>query len=303
MPFNSIVIGMDFSESAVNAAQWTVSSLAPHAAVTLVHVIDPPDRPRFARNRLPSSEDIEATAREFADTQLLRISARLQPIVVRTEIRVGKPHEEIARVARDLGADLVVVGPHGDRPGRTKFLGTTADRLVRTSAIPVLVATNPPPGKPTKILVPVDDAPITPALLSAVRSIADAYDAAVTLLHIWSNAVYSHVATMAHITSANETEAERAIDEDLRNAGRAWLEEAARVGLARDVSIFVTHGSPGSVTVAIAAEHHIDLIAMGRRGAGEVVAALLGSTVGTVLHGARCPVLVITGPNDTDERS
>jgi nucleotide-binding universal stress UspA family protein len=303
MPFSTIVVGMDFSESAVNAAKWTVSSVAPHAAVTLVHVIDPPDRPRFARDSLPSAEAIEATAREFAETQLRQISALLAPIMARTEIRVGKPHEEIARVARDLGADLIAVGPHGDRPGRTKFLGTTADRLVRTSPIPVLVATNPPLGKPTNILVPVDDAPITPALLSAVRSIAEAWDATVTLLHIWSNAVYSHVASMAHITSTNETDAQRAIDEDLRNAGRAWLEEAARVGLARDVSIIVTHGSPGDVTVTLAAERHIDLIAMGRRGAGEVAAALLGSTVGTVLHAARCPVLVITDRSDTDERS
>ena len=43
----------------------------------------------------------------------------------------------------------------------------------------------------------------------------------------------------------------------------------------------------------MAAEMSADLIVLGRRGSGLIVPALLGSTVGTVLHGATCPVLVV----------
>ena len=301
MLFESIVIGMDFSEPAEKAATWVVSAFARGANVTLVHVIDPPDRPRFDDGTLPAPKVIETAARDHARTQLDRLSELFAESAPRTEIRIGKPHEEIARAARDLGADLIVVGPHGGRPGRTRFLGTTADQLVRTAPVPVLVATNPPAGEPRQILVPVDDAPITPALLAEVRSIAEAFDAHVTLVHVWSNAVYSHVASMANITSANEAEAQKAIDEDLRNAQKEWLAEAERAGLPRErVSIVVTHGSSGDVTVALAAERHSDLIAMGRRGAGRIAPALLGSTVGTVLSGAQCPVLVMTGASDAD---
>jgi nucleotide-binding universal stress UspA family protein len=280
-----------------------VSAFARGARATVLHVIDPPDRPRFAEGVLPGPEVIEAAARDHAETQLAKLSATLGDASPRTEIRVGKPHEEIARAARDLGADLIVVGPHGARGGRTKFLGTTAERLVRVSPVPILVATNPPEGDPRNILVPVDDAPITPALLGEVRSLAEDFDAHVSLVHVWSNASYSHVASMAHITSAYEDEAQRAIDEDLRNAEKQWLAEAARAGLPSErVSAIVTYGSAGDATLTLAAERHVDLIVMGRRGAGLIAPALLGSTVGTVLHGARCPVLVITDPSDPDNQ-
>ena len=77
MLFESILIGMDFSEPAVKAATWAVSVFARGANVTLLHVIDPPDRPRFAEGVLPTAEAIETAARDYAETQLRRISELL----------------------------------------------------------------------------------------------------------------------------------------------------------------------------------------------------------------------------------
>ena len=63
----------------------------------------------------------------------------------------------------------------------------------------------------------------------------------------------------------------------------------------------MAYGNAAEVTVETAATLHADLIVVGRRGSGLVRPALLGSTVGTVLHGARCPVLVVT--NASNERA
>jgi nucleotide-binding universal stress UspA family protein len=76
----------------------------------LVHVIDPPSRPHFAVALLPSPDEIESAARDFAETELRRLTALLSKSVTHVEVRVGKPHEEIANVARERNADLIVIG-------------------------------------------------------------------------------------------------------------------------------------------------------------------------------------------------
>ncbi|MCL7452747.1 MAG: universal stress protein [Anaerolineae bacterium] len=59
------------------------------------------------------------------------------------KIRVGHPAEQILEEARSADYDLVVVGARGRR-GLTRFLlGSTAERIVRHAALPVLVFRGP----------------------------------------------------------------------------------------------------------------------------------------------------------------
>jgi nucleotide-binding universal stress UspA family protein len=294
---DSMVVGLDFSAPSIRGAKWASETFAPAASMTLVHVIDPPDRPRFASHVLPTPEAIEALAREDAETRMHDVATFLTASASRCEVRVGKPHEQIAALVREIGADLVVIGPHGDRPRTSRFLGTTADRIVRTSPVPVLVATTPSAARPRRLLALVDDADVTPTLLAWTHDLAETFDADVTLLHVWSNATYSHVASMSFATTANEAEARAEISKDLHDASMQWLNSLARTGVDRNrITSTVTYGNPGDVALETAKAVHADLILMGRSGSGLVAPALLGSTVGTVLHGARCPVLVVTEP-------
>jgi len=57
---------------------------------------------------------------------------------VTTSIVVGASHEELLREATRIGADMIVMGTHG-RTGLEKLLmGSTAEKVVRSSTIPVL---------------------------------------------------------------------------------------------------------------------------------------------------------------------
>jgi len=64
--------------------------------------------------------------------------------------RLDVPSEEIARLASDIGADLVVVGTHGRRGLSRLLLGSVAEGTVRLAPCPVLVvrAKAPPPAEP-----------------------------------------------------------------------------------------------------------------------------------------------------------
>jgi nucleotide-binding universal stress UspA family protein len=85
-------------------------------------------------------EEIEATARLQAQTQLDRLLAQARKAGVRVKglLMEGVPHEQITRAARSRRADLVVIGTHG-RTGLAKFfLGSVAGRVVSTASCPVL---------------------------------------------------------------------------------------------------------------------------------------------------------------------
>jgi nucleotide-binding universal stress UspA family protein len=295
MNIERLLIAVDFSETALAAARYAVQSFAPGAEVVLLHVIDPPTRPRFARDKLPAEDRLEATAREFASTHMRELAGHLSDASSpRLEIRVGKPFEVIASVAQETRATLIVIGPHGDRPRPWRFLGTTADRVVRTAPVPVLVATAPTTHPPRRILVPIDDDAIASPTLEWTRTLADRFDADVNLLHVWSNAVYSHVASMSYAESWSEAEARREIEKELHNAAEHWLNHLARTGVARErVTSTVAWGSAGDVIIETAETAGAELIILGRNGTGLVSGALLGRTTATVLHGARCPVLVV----------
>ena len=298
MRLDSIVVGMDFSETAVRSAEWIARSFAPEAELTLVHVIDLPTRPHFAPPSFPSRETTENAARDFATSEMNRVAAFITDRTPRYEVRVGKPYDEIAKVARERSADLVVIGPHGDRPRPRALLGTTADRISRTSDVPVLILIHQPDGVPQRILVPVEDAPITSAVLETARSLATRFDAGVTLLNVWSNAEYSYVASMAHATARGEAEAKQELERDLNAAAQGWLEQLVKRGLPREeIQSIVTYGGVGDSIVEVSNAIGADLIVMGASGSGLITPALLGSTVTSVLHSAKCPVLVVRQPS------
>ena len=296
MKIERLLVAVDFSDTATAAARYAVEHFAPGVEVVLLHVIDPPARPRFAHDVLPREETLEAMAREFAAKRFMEIASSLPSgIRSRVEVRRGKPDEVIGSTAKDVDASIVVIGPHGDRPRPWRFLGTTADRVVRTSPVPVLVATAPTPHPPRRILVPVDDDSAASPVLEWTRDLSGQFDADVTLLHVWSNAVYSHVASMSYAETRTEADARREIESELRGVAQHWLNHMARTGLARErVTSTVAWGKTADVVLETAESSGAELIVLGRNGSGLVSGALLGRTTATVLHGAHCPVLVVT---------
>jgi nucleotide-binding universal stress UspA family protein len=118
----------------------------------LAHVVEPPGA------ALP-----EGTARE----QTQRAEALLRQAAgdpsVRTELLTGLPDRELADCAVRSKAGLVVVGAIGRRSPLEWTLGSTADRIARTSRVPVLVARAAEPfeawergERPLRVLLALD---------------------------------------------------------------------------------------------------------------------------------------------------
>jgi nucleotide-binding universal stress UspA family protein len=92
----------------------------------------------------PPSEPVAtahvATAADKTKTQLKELVRNLPRSVTRViiHVRIGGAEVEIAQLASDLAADLIVVGTHGYKGIDRILLGSVAEALVRNAPCPVL---------------------------------------------------------------------------------------------------------------------------------------------------------------------
>jgi universal stress protein G len=284
---------MDFSRPAEDAARWTARHLAPGAEIVLVHVVAVPEPPRFFRGKFPPRETVIETARAGADRRIREVSTTLGAERIWIEIREGDPAEQIDAVASEYDADLVVVGPHGARPGIWDRPGGTAEKLVREAKHDVLLAARPADHAPRRLLVPLDESDATPAVLGWARLLAERSGVEITLLHVVSSSMLNELMSAGAVISGVMVPIP---DEVLTNAemdAGSWLQRlASDAGLdGPEVSSVVKTGDPADQILASAEQLGADNIVMGSSARG-LRAAILGSVAREVLRSAKRPVLV-----------
>jgi nucleotide-binding universal stress UspA family protein len=145
-----IVVGIDLSDVSVhlmNNARDLIRS-AKVAELHLVHVIHPESVRSRLTEPISTKGGPESRAHiESAQWQLERVRASIvgdSGVEVRVHTPVGEPAEQIARIAQEVGADLVLVEAH-DRasPGRM-FHRSVVARIARKA--PCSVLTSRPKG-------------------------------------------------------------------------------------------------------------------------------------------------------------
>jgi nucleotide-binding universal stress UspA family protein len=80
---------------------------------------------------LEFEKDAQAELHAFARKTLK------EAVPVQVKVAVGKPAEEILRVAREERVDLIVMGTHGRTGVRHLLLGSVAEAIVRYAPCPV----------------------------------------------------------------------------------------------------------------------------------------------------------------------
>lgn len=135
-----ILVPIDFSESS-RAALREASRFAKgtDAELLLLYVDEFPARPVGELPYLPKhvvTEHAEAVKRELDAfvAQAAQLGWRAQTLVASGEV-----HNAILDAAADMRADLIVMGTHGRSGASRLVLGSVAERIVRTSPVPVLV--------------------------------------------------------------------------------------------------------------------------------------------------------------------
>lgn len=140
-PFTAVLCAVDFSPASLRALRYAESLAAEGGKrLILLHVLDwVADRP------LPSGLGTEIVAaqrrQESAALQELRstVSADVRAWCTCEELTaIGRPYEQILRVADEQHADLIVLGVHGRHAIERALFGSTTNQVVRRATCPVL---------------------------------------------------------------------------------------------------------------------------------------------------------------------
>lgn len=253
----------------------------------------------YWRSRLTSAD--ADRARALAADRLGETAAALAAetgLPVARHLAEGQPAQSIAARAAALGAELLVVGAHGEHGLRELFAGSTMQKLLHLAGCPVLVIRQWPVAPYDEVLLPTDfSAPALEAARVARRLFPGVRPC---LFHAYE---LPYESLMRYAAVAEET-----IEAQRRDAGNRLREALAgfahSAGFAPDgARLRIAHGYPPVRLLEAAQDLNADLIVIATHGRSGLAGALLGSVALRVALEARCDVLFVRPPFAGAERA
>jgi len=279
-----ILCPVDFFPASDAAVKYAAGLAANYdATLHLLHVVGPvaPMAYEYMTNASEIIGSIEDSAAKEMNKRVTKL--KVMGISSETEIRLGDVHDEIKQVIEEVKPDLIVMGTHGRCGVERWFMGSTTEKLLRHSPVPLVTisaAGEKLSTLPRKIMVTTDFSDGTPDALAYAFSVAQENESKVTLLH-----VVQDVAT------------------DLPGKYRSTLIDAVRNRLEEmvpaearhwcDIVTRVETGVPYRIIKRVLEDERIDLLVMNIHGKGMFDRALLGSTAERVVRMAGCPVMMV----------
>jgi nucleotide-binding universal stress UspA family protein len=141
VPFDQILYATDLSEGSEAGLELSVRlARGLDAQLTVAHIVQPFDAVFRGMETAAYLPEVVAETRAQVGEKLARSIARVSDgsVPITTVVAEGIPYEAINRVASDVKADLIVINLQGKGMLERALLGSTAERVIRTAAVPVL---------------------------------------------------------------------------------------------------------------------------------------------------------------------
>lgn len=304
--FRSILVpldGSDYSAEALPLAETLLRLNYGRLELVMVHVPIPVwYTPEGGVGDMTAFEEL---AKERELEYLHRTAKRLSQagLSVNSTLLVGEVSEAIVRFVKERGIDLVVMTTHARKGIPRLWLGSVADRLIRSLHIPVLVNhpahTGMTPPTLRRILVPLDGSRLAESVLEQAKTIARLAGAELLLVTV-VEPISASLPPMQYPTEIPlETIGKREeLGRNYLHKMEAQLEAEgfrvqARVVVGRKVSRQI---------IAVAREEHCDMIVIATHGLGGFDRLVLGSVADQVVRGSsQIPFLVLRPAVDPDE--
>ena len=187
------------------------------------------------------------------------------------------PELAILRIARDINADLIVMGTHGRRGIRRAILGSVTEYVLRETDIPVITV-NPALFAPDgtvgirTVLCPVNFTAIAREALAQASAIAESFAAQLVVMHVCEGS-------------------EPRLFADVQNQFGIWVDPQVRANTR--YKEIVVHGHAAEQVLAVADQIDADLVVIGAQHKRFADATVIGSTTEKISCFAKRAVMTV----------
>jgi nucleotide-binding universal stress UspA family protein len=295
--FQAVVCGVDWSDESMSAME-VAAGLSKRLGATLVlaHVVEEsasfPYGNETELNRRRHRTHTEATRR------FRRLQRQFDPLEVDGRVLYGAPADELAELAAQEEAALLVVGSRGRGAVKAALFGSVSSALSRAADRPVVVvrpdmavAGPEATGDRSPIVCGVDDSPQARGAARVAAALASGLGTELVLVH-----AYSRVRSAATIPAGGIAPPvdHQALDERQQRAGKTLLRQVAEdTADIAPVSTRLEADAPASALELCTKEEQAELIVVGTHGHGALASALLGSTSVALAAGGPVPVVMV----------
>ena len=279
MGFHRILCPVDFSDTSAEAARYAASLAGRHSAeLTLLHVAPPigldyaliePTQNRLREIASHRNQIARQAFESFPAEPALAVPAK-------RELVEGEAPEEIVRVARLGGHDLIVMSTHGSGAIRRWLLvGSVTTKVLHSSECAVLAATDfsARTAEIRNVVCAVDMGPESRRVLCGSVGLARELGARLTVVH-----------AVPDYGGAADDLADREWRATLTMRVRAIVAEL------HDGEVVIDAGAPHAVVARVAERANADLVVIGR-GVNTGLLGRLRANAYEIIRNSPCPVL------------
>ena len=134
-----ILVPIDLSDASAKVAAYAVElSRRLGAELTALYVVEESDGILgFSVATADAEESLQELENE-AERELRAHASRYLSPGTQVKVCAGDPAAKVLETARELGADLIVMGNHGRSGLERMILGSTAEQVIRHADVPVV---------------------------------------------------------------------------------------------------------------------------------------------------------------------
>jgi nucleotide-binding universal stress UspA family protein len=290
-----ILVCLDRSKSSEVCVPYAVALAKTFgSALTLVHVMQ-------THEAQAGKETLDALSWELSRQEAQGYLEHFQKDVSRASgqpvdliLGQGHPAERIVDLARETGADLTVLGSHGEAGITPWNLGSTAQQVLaitRTSMLVVHSSSKAPTEMTLKhILVPLDGSLRTESVLPVVARMANAQGAEIVLAHVVLEPLQTALLTGGDMVLAQQLAGRR------ESAARRYLERLRKQlahGGASVRAIVARHANEHEGLLEVSQSTGADLIVLSAHGSACASARPFGTVTTYLLTHSMVPLLVL----------
>lgn len=199
----------------------------------------------------------------------------------------GDPCEVISDLAQS--ADLLVLGEPRRRSTGNLFTGTTGERIIRRSPVPVLVVRTEARSQYHRVLLAVDLSPQSIEIMSTSKALGLA-PAGCSVIYAYES---PQVDLMVEASTYSIDQVRKYIARQQRDFGKKLSTQMSKAGLVGRADAVPMESNPTSTILAYASRINADLIVLGSRRRSTLATFILGSVAARVFSYSKTDVLIV----------